>query len=212
MKRRLRGPAAVAISALVAAGASGCAVFSPVQTAQSYEPADGFSTTVGPVKVLNALVVSEGEGAPGVLSATLSNSTPEAVELTISAEGAEDTTVTVPSGQLIKLGDESVRQDNARGSATAPVAESFQVPSVDVTPGEVLPLTFAAAGATVELPAPVLLPRLEYADITPSSTPTGSVTGTPTSSPTSSGNATSDTDPEPLENDAEPTTTDTPGS
>ncbi|WP_345713262.1 hypothetical protein [Kineococcus glutinatus] len=194
MKRRLRRPAAVAIAALSTAAVSGCAVFSPVQTAVPYEPSDGFSTTVGDVVVRNVLVVSEGDGAPGVLSATLVNEGTEDVEVTVDTGSGSDTSITVPTGVAYVLGAGSGAGPTTTPEAgavetTAPTA--VEISSVDAVAGELVPVTFEADGASVDLEVPVLLPRHEYTTLTPAPAPTDTGTATGTSTATSTATTTS---------------------
>ncbi|MEP6843987.1 MAG: DNA modification methylase, partial [Pseudolysinimonas sp.] len=53
---KVRAGAAAAIAALVMLGVAACA---PIASLKPYDPSDGVSTTVGQVKVLNALVLSK---------------------------------------------------------------------------------------------------------------------------------------------------------
>jgi len=47
---------------------SGCFVLSPVTTDNSYDPAEGVDLETEGLQIENLLVISEGEGAPGVIS------------------------------------------------------------------------------------------------------------------------------------------------
>ncbi|GAB7193376.1 hypothetical protein NUM3379_40860 [Kineococcus sp. NUM-3379] len=201
------------MTSLAALGVTGCSVFSPVQTTYVYEPGDGYSTQVGEVLVRNAVVVSEGEGTPGVLSATLVNNSDEEAEITITPEGGSATTVEVPVGVAVVLS-----RGDASPGATEQLPEPLpgdaepafiQLGSVDAVPGELVTVSLESGGQSVELGAPVLLPRHEYAPYTPTptDTPTGTATGA-ADEPTSPADRTDNTqDPEPIETSGEPTAT-----
>ena len=60
MKSRL--VASAALSALVLLGATGCTFITPQATEIQYNPADGVSADFGPLKVRDALVITDDEG------------------------------------------------------------------------------------------------------------------------------------------------------
>ena len=176
MKLRLRSTAAALVTVAGTVGVAGCSVFSPAPVLQPYQPSDGTGTSVGGVVVRNVLVVSAGVDQPGVVSAVLVNSSPEDATVTVSADVAAGEAPAqsffVASGRTLHLGDPAADEEaNAEsGASTAgPTQQSgwLQIPQVTAVPGETLPLTFRASGASAQLEAPVVLPCFEYAAITP---------------------------------------------
>lgn len=106
----------VAVSAILAAGvllgSTGCAFFSPVATQLHYNPSDGTSTTVGDVKVRNAMAITEdGETVNLVMAVINSGDEPVEVRFQYDFEGVEpseaDQGVLVPllPGESISFGN-----------------------------------------------------------------------------------------------------------
>ena len=75
--------------ALVAAAGlalAGCSVNSPTTTNIEYAPADGVELDGEVVDVRDLLVVSQGDGAPAVISGSVINTSAEPVTVTVSVE------------------------------------------------------------------------------------------------------------------------------
>lgn len=167
---RPRRLAAAGLALAAALSLSACQISSPVTTDMNYDPADGVSVDAGDVAVRDLLVVSEGNGAAGVVSGLVVNNGTEPTEVTlaVNTEGqasALSPTVTVDPGK-------SVRLDGAGpdGSGT-PV----QVPAVDAGPGGTLTIVVQTSlGEGGSGLAPVLLPDGPYGDLVSSTADTPS--------------------------------------
>lgn len=152
----------VAGFALTAAlGLSACQMTSPVTTDILYDPADGVSVDVGDVAVRDLLIVSEGDGAPGVVSGLVVNNAAEPTEVTlvISADGQAtplSPTVSVAAGEAVRLDGQGVD-----GSA-----EAVSIPVVAAAPGgNVEILVQTSDGQADSALTPVLLPEGYYSDL-----------------------------------------------
>ena len=145
--------------------ASGCAVFSPVQTDLPYIPADGSDLTMPGLDLRNLVVVGEGEGEPGVLVGQVVNQGPEAVEIQFGLEGATPVTASVPAftGDALNDGGATIRLD-----------------SVPSAPGTIVTLAVVTAeGGQNVVSVPVLPPDLYYAEYEPEPLPTPEPSATP---------------------------------
>jgi hypothetical protein len=85
---KVRAATAAAIAALVMLGVAACA---PIASLKPYDASDGVSTTVGQVKVLNALVLTKA-GKDGNLLFSAYNPTDGPVELNVQYGDASDRT------------------------------------------------------------------------------------------------------------------------
>lgn len=156
---------AVAGFALTAAlGLSACQMTSPVTTDMIYDPADGVSVNVGDIAVRDLLIVSEGDGAPGIVSGLVVNNSAEPTDVTlvVSADGRAtplSPTVSVPAGGAVRLDGQSSGDSD---ETTGPVS----IPAVAVAPGgNVEILVQTASGQADSALTPVLLPEGYYSDL-----------------------------------------------
>jgi hypothetical protein len=97
---------------LVLLGTTACNFVAPQATTEGYAPSDGTETTVGDVKVLNALVISDG-GDEGNLVASVVNSSGSRVQLKLQYESGGqkvDERVTVGAGETQNIGGEDGTQ------------------------------------------------------------------------------------------------------
>jgi hypothetical protein len=107
---RRRAVASVAVAALVLLGTSACNFVAPQATTDSYAPSDGTQTTVGDVKVLNAMLITE-DGEEASLVASIINPTTSRVQLKVQYEsGSEriDQKFTIGAGDVQKLGGDGM--------------------------------------------------------------------------------------------------------
>lgn len=169
---RLLALAGVTAAALVLAG---CSATNPITTQDEYAASDGVRVTVGEIRGDNLLVLSDGDGGPGVLHGGIANDGSEDERVTLTFEGSEPTTVDVPAGGVVLLDgtDEDGRVD-------------VRLAAVDTIPGGVVTLTFGTdtwGASTIDVP--VLDGTLpEYAGLVPTATPTPTPTPTPTATET----------------------------
>ena len=162
---------AVAGATLVA---TGCGVFSPVQTDEAYIPADGTDLTMPGLELRNVVVVTEGEGDPGVVVGQAVNRGPDAVEVQFSLDGGTPATASVPAFSGGSLTD---------GGSQVTLT---QVPSAPGTLVDLVVVTQEAGQNVVSVP--VLPPERYYAEYSPEPAPAESATpgGTATPEPTAS--------------------------
>ena len=146
--------------ALVAAAAglalAGCSVNSPTTTNVEYAPADGVELDGEVVDVRDLLVVSQGDGAPAVISGSVINTSAEPVTVTVSVDGTDLTPeVTVEPESSARLdGTDPDGSDGQRlvlEALESPAGQNVEI-RLEVEGGEAL--------STI---APVLLPQGQYA-------------------------------------------------
>ncbi len=159
MTRPLATRAITVGACLGTAALAACTYTSPATTTLDYAPSDGIKAEVGEITVLNALVVSSGQGAPGVLVAGLVNSGDEATTVSLGVAGD-------PEVVVIELAPaESVLLGTGDGDdAIIPVIDG-----VDVVSGATVELTITVpqGGGALDVAVPVYPPVREYADILP---------------------------------------------
>jgi hypothetical protein len=166
VKSRLIASAALGAAVLLAT--TGCAFITEQATTIQYSASDGVNIpSTGPLKVRNALVVSEEEGGPGSLIAAIVNETSESHTLNLEigdGADAQKATVRVPANSSVSLGD----------GDTAPLT----IDAVPVAPGANLPVYFQSGDSQgVLYQVPVLDGGLDYyGELLPTPTPSGSPT------------------------------------
>jgi hypothetical protein len=203
----------VAVSALLAAGvllgSTGCAFISPVATQIPYDPSDGVGTTVGDVKVRNAMAITADGDTVNLVMYVLNAST-EPVEVRFeynfegedpaqSSDGENSETFEFAPGESISFGNSENNED----------APTLILENVDVEPGSLMPLFVQYGEETGKTMLVPVLDEAIYADLVPepvvprtTSTPSPSSSSTPSDAPTPLSTPTG----EPT-----PTTTETPG-
>lgn len=152
---RARTVATVALSASIALVATGCGFITPQATTDHYDPSDGVGSTIGNVKVLNALVISD-DGENGNLVAGFANTGTERARITVqyeTADGKQDRTVTVAPGEVTTVGQDEV----------------FELRGIDADLGSLIPIFVQHGDETgKQLLVPVLDGALpEYSDLAP---------------------------------------------
>jgi len=148
--------ASAALSAVVLLGATGCTFISPQATTIQYSASDGVnvSDADGPIDIRNAFIVATDDGSVGNLIAAFVNPTDEKATLTLSVDGIDSFTVTVPAGETVSLGAD---------------AEPLRVVDLDTKPGATIEVHFQSGDSTgVKTQVPVLDGALPYyADLVP---------------------------------------------
>jgi hypothetical protein len=144
----------IASLALVAAlSTSGCAVTSPVQTDEPYQPADGVNLNLGEGLAVRGLLVVGGEkkDEAGRLSGQLLNTSSDDVSVTFGTGSTDQTTATVPAHSSLNLADEELTLE-----------------SVPAVAGDLVPLSISASSTGDNiLQVPVLPATGYYEDLTP---------------------------------------------
>lgn len=175
MKSRL--VASAALSALVLLGATGCTFITPQSTQIEYSASDGVnvSDADGPLDIRNAFIVATEDGSVGNFIAAIVNPTDERATLTLSVDGIDSFTVTVPAGDTVSLGAD---------------ADPLRIVDLDTKPGATIEVHFQSGESTgVKTQVPVLDGTLPYyTDLVPdvserSSQPTPEPTPTDTAAP-----------------------------
>ncbi|CAN5405506.1 hypothetical protein BH10ACT6_BH10ACT6_16180 [soil metagenome] len=165
---KVRAGAAAAIAALIAVSVAACA---PIATLKHYDPSDGVSTTVGDVKVLNALVLTKA-GANGNLLFSAYNPTNELIQLTVQYSTA-DTRLTKSATLLPDATSDFGYGKNGQ----------FFLPGIATKAGSLVDIYFQYGDHEgKQIPVPVLdggLPQYSGLLPTPTRTPTPSSTVLP---------------------------------
>lgn len=163
----------VAAVGLLTGGVAGCSANVPAIVLDAYSPGDGVGAELGEVAVRNLVVVSEGDGAPGVLIGALVSRADTDVNMLVQAEGGLEQLVLLEAGQAVELGtgeDEAVTP----GTGTSPGARAVPavLESVDPIAGDTIAVTVVSEVAgSVVLQVPITSPVREYATITPPADP-----------------------------------------
>jgi hypothetical protein len=176
----LEGPVRVRIAATVVVAASlllstaGCSFFSP-QMVKQYSPSDGVDTTVGQVKIRNALLLTR-DGNVASLLVSLVNDGSKTVNVLIQydgttasgAPGKVDTRVQLDAGEVKTFGSSDTRQLLFNG--------------IDSKPGSLFPVFVQYGTLTgAQLRVPVLDGSLsEYSKLLPTPLPTATPSANPT--------------------------------
>ncbi|WP_208012559.1 hypothetical protein [Cellulomonas shaoxiangyii] len=167
-----------ALALASAAVLAGCSATNQITTISDYPPSDGVAITVDEVRALNLLVVTEAEGAPGLLVGALSNTSGEDTTVTLTVEGGEAVEVDVPSAGTVLMGGTDA--PGRYRTAEVPVA------AVAAPPGGMTSVTISTpAGGSSSVSVPVLDGTLaEYAPLLEQLGATPAPSGTPAPSPT----------------------------
>jgi hypothetical protein len=182
---RSRIAASVVLAAGVLLGSTGCAFFSPVATQLPYEPSDGVSTTVGDIKVRNAMAITD-DGTDVNLVMVVVNSGTKAATVNFEYGFSE-------GGSGIKQTDHvNIAPGETLSYGNGEDAPTKILDGANVELGGLMPIFVQYGDETgKEMLVPVLDGSLPgYEDLvvtptpTPTSTPTADTTSTPTPTPT----------------------------
>lgn len=171
-----RAPRAIATGLLGLAATfslTACQWTSPITTQLQYDAADGKSTEVGKVKVLNALIVADKQDGPGTLVASFANQGSDKATIQVRVGQQVAGSVEVPAGAVVQASTGEKRLQVAKVPA-APGATTeviFQAPD-----GSVSPIAVPVLPATG--PYDTLKPSAVASTSAPAS-PSGSATATP---------------------------------
>ncbi|MEE6273778.1 hypothetical protein [Georgenia wangjunii] len=153
MTRTARRPLAAAVLGAAALVTTGCALGTPVQTLEPYSASDGIRVEVTElVRGENLMILTEEQGAEGVLLGALVNDTTEDVEFSLIVAD-ERVSVRVPARERVALG----------------VDDDVELAAVPDAPGSVTQATISTAThGAVTAPVPVLDGTLSgYAEFVP---------------------------------------------
>ena len=176
---RARIAATVIVAASLLLSTAGCSFFAPQSTTKHYDPSDGVGTTVGQVKVRNALLLSK-DGQQASFLVNLINDSEKTVNVLIQYDG---TTASGVSGKV----DTRVQLD-AREVKTFGSSDTRQLlfSGINSKAGSLFPVFIQYGTLTGEqLLVPVLDGSLpEYSKLLPSPLPTATPPASPDASPT----------------------------
>ncbi|MEO7131669.1 MAG: hypothetical protein ABIZ07_09880 [Dermatophilaceae bacterium] len=164
MKRRIlallpsrRTFVALASATALTAVASGCSMFSPVQTNVPYDPADGVSASVGPLDVRDLLLVGTGTG-PAVISGSALNTGDQDLTVQFASEEGGATS----GGAELQLAPREQVDLSTKGlTLNGITAKAGAVTNIMVN---------SSVGGQTVVGVPVLAPAGYYATITPAPT------------------------------------------
>lgn len=153
---RRRAVASVAVAALVLLGTSACNFIAPQATLDSYAPSDGTATTVGDVKVLNAMLFTE-SGDEANLVASVVNTSTSRVQLKLQYESGSDKVdkkFTIGAGEVQNVGHNGL---------------DLVLEGIDAKPGDLFPIYLQYGDAEgKQLLVPVLDgTQAEYSSLLP---------------------------------------------
>lgn len=157
---RPRRLALAALTLTATFGLSACQIMSPITTNMEYDPADGVTVETELVEVLDLIVISEGNGAPGVLVGYLVNTDdePVTVQFALEVDGERQDlkpAVEVPAGDATRT--------DGRSSDEASFTDPVTISAVPAPPGSLVTVrvTTSADGLASKL-VPVLPPDDVY--------------------------------------------------
>ncbi|MGV8886332.1 MAG: hypothetical protein ACOH1T_12200 [Microbacteriaceae bacterium] len=164
-----RRAATVLLAGALAVGMSGCTFFAVQATQIEYAPSDGTQATLGTIKALNMLAISE-DGVDVSILGTLSNSGTSDAKVTLQVEDAAGKKITemftVVAGSTVSLGTDDGIELVYRG--------------VDATVGGLINMYVQPEGSEgIGIRVPVLPPNFEYEGLEPGPKPTPTLTPDP---------------------------------
>lgn len=137
---------------------SGCQVTNPTTTMLRYAPADGIELDGDSVDVRDLLVVSQGDGAPGVVLGSVFNQSTEPVTLTVRAGGtALSPQLEVAPGSFVRLDGTGASSDEGEDQS-----EPVTIPVLATPAGQSVEIAVSTGQETLSGNVPVLLPRDHY--------------------------------------------------
>ena len=164
-----RRAAALSIAVALMLGTSGCTFFATQATLIEYAPSDGVQGTVGDVRVLNLLGITEDGTNVSLLGNFVNNSTDDVkVKLQYETADGKKTTVTigVAAGTTVHTGGDG--------------DEQLVLRDVDAKLGGLYTIYLQyGTHEGLALEVPILEPRFEYSELAPGEEPTPEPTGTP---------------------------------
>lgn len=163
---RSRVAASVVLAAGVLLGSTGCAFFVPQATQLPYEPSDGVSTTVGDIKVRNAMAITE-DGTDVNLVMVVVNSGTKAQSVRFEYNFGDDAEGTAGVDHVDIAPGETISFGNGED------ATHLVLDDADVALGSLMPVFVQYGNETgKQMLVPVLDNTLPgYSDLVPTITP-----------------------------------------
>lgn len=154
---RARLAASAVVVALLLVGTTGCTFMTPQATTQGYDASDGIGTTLGDLRINNALLVSA-DGQAANLIVSIHNPTAVRVKVSVQYENGDGTKV-----------DESIFVKPESTKSLGTTAEGpLQFNGIGTPAGDLLPVFFQYDDVTGQsLLVPVLAPEGAYASLAP---------------------------------------------
>lgn len=155
---RARRRAALLTAAFAVMGLSACSLTSPAATLLRYAPADGIELDGDAIDVRDLLVVSQGDGAPGVVLGSVFNQSTEPITLTVRAGGtALSPQLEVAPGSFVRLDGTGASSDEGEDQS-----EPVTIPVLATPAGQSVEIAVSTGQETLSGNVPVLLPRDHY--------------------------------------------------
>lgn len=159
MKARLA--ASAVLVALLVGGTTGCTFLTPQATSHMYDASDGIGTTLGDIRVNNALLVTE-DGQNASLLINLDNTSAYGVQVSVQYENAAKK----------KVNESIYVNGDAVAHLGGPDATKLVLSGIDAPAGSLFPVFLQYGDVTgKQLYLPVLAPNGEYAGLAPTATP-----------------------------------------
>ncbi|MGB3186544.1 MAG: hypothetical protein WBG36_12945 [Ornithinimicrobium sp.] len=155
-RSRPRRLALAALAVTATCTLSACQITSPITTDLDYDPADGLSVDTEFVEGLDLLIVSQGDGAPGVLTGYIVNSGPEpiTVEFALEVDGQRQ-----PLQPEVEIQPGDAARTDGRTSNDDEFTNPVTIESVPVIAGSLVTVRMTtSAEGTVSKRIPVLPP------------------------------------------------------
>lgn len=151
MKRSLLHRGGMALTLVALAGATGCGVNSPVQTAETMDPSDGVNVDLGDVDIRSLALVGGRDTSESTLTGAVENSSSEAVTLTVGGQ-AESVEIEVPAGEIVQISGDGETVSLGQGEAN---------------PGDVVELAMSTGADETTAAVPLLEPHGYYEEYAP---------------------------------------------
>lgn len=153
-----RAAASIILAGALVLGTSGCTFFTPQATLDQYDPADGVSADLGPIKVRNAVGIINTDGRAISLMVTIINTDSSAQKVDLQfTSGGQKTTVS-----------KIIRQGGTSTFGTTTEDEQIVILNPDVPAGALLPV-YVQWGTEpgAQMMVPVLEALGDYAELAP---------------------------------------------
>ena len=177
---RTGGPArALVLAAAVLAPSTACGYITPQETNRITPATNGINTTVGPAKLEDLLILSQGAAKPGRVLGAITNTTGGDITVTLNEESGATATIPVKA-----------RSQRLLGTDTSPVTLARS----GADPGAMVRVRISAGGTSQEVQIPVLDNTFkEYAPYLPALPNPSPASGAPSGTPSPTGTSPSPT-------------------
>ncbi|TQO20547.1 hypothetical protein FB472_2183 [Rhodoglobus vestalii] len=162
LTRAARAAASALLAGALIVGTAGCSFITPTATLNQYDPSDGISTSVGELKIRNALAISNDDNSAVSLMITILNTSTSSGSLRLQYESAD--------GERVDI-SEPLSADEIKSFGTEVDGEKIVISDAGLVAGQLFPIYFQYGNESgKELLIPVISGDDEiYADLAPAS-------------------------------------------